>query len=82
MNLDALREQIPDYAKDISLNLGTLAGETTLDTQQLQGCFLAAAHASGVPAVVKAIESAAEGLSPEARSAAKSAAAIMGMNNV
>ena len=82
MNLDALREQIPDYAKDLSLNLGTLAGESTLDPQQLQGAFLAAAHASGVPAVVKAIEAATDGLSPEARAAAKSAASIMGMNNV
>lgn len=82
MNLDALREQIPDYAKDLSLNLSTLAGDTTLDAQQLQGCFLASAYAVGTPAVVKAMEAATEALSPEARSAAKAAAAIMGMNNV
>jgi alkyl hydroperoxide reductase subunit D len=38
----------------------------------------------GTPAVVKAIEAAAAeaGLTPEAANAAKSAAAIMGMNNV
>lgn len=82
MNLDALREQIPDYAKDLSLNLSTLAGDATLDAQQLQGCFLASAYAVGTPAVVKAMEAATEALSPEARSAAKAAAAIMGMNNV
>jgi len=82
MNLDALREQIPDYAKDLSLNLSTLAGETTLDGQQLQGAFLAAAYAVGTPAVTRAVEAAADGLTPEARSAAKSAAAVMGMNNV
>lgn len=82
MNLDALREQIPDYAKDLSLNLSTLAGDTTLDAQQLQGCFLASAYAVGTPAVVKAMEAATEALSSEARSAAKAAAAIMGMNNV
>jgi len=81
MNLDALREQIPAYAKDLSLNLSTLAAETHLNPQQLQGTFLASAHALGVPAVVKAIEAAVD-LSPEARDAAKSAAAIMGMNNV
>ena len=30
MSLDALRDSIPDYAKDIRLNLGTLAAETAL----------------------------------------------------
>jgi len=82
MNLDALREAIPSYAKDLSLNLSSLAGETVLDQQQLQGAFLASAYAVGVPQVVKAIEAAADALTPEARNAAKSAAAIMGMNNV
>jgi len=82
MNFDALRELIPSYAKDLSLNLGSLAGETTLNPQQLQGTFLASAYAVGTTAVVKAIEAAAVDLSPEARDAARSAAAIMGMNNV
>ena len=83
MSLDALREAIPAYAKDISLNLSSLANETTLDEQQKWGCFLASAHAVGTPAVVRAIEAqAATVLSPEVMNAAKSAAAIMGMNNV
>ena len=84
MSLDALREQIPAYAKDLSLNLSSLAGETLLTEQQKWGAFLASAHAVGVPAVVQAVEAAASaaGLSPEAASAARSAAAIMGMNNV
>ncbi|HEY0052599.1 MAG TPA: carboxymuconolactone decarboxylase family protein [Caulobacteraceae bacterium] len=83
MSLDALREAIPAYAKDISLNLSSLANETVLDEQQKWGCFLASAHAVGTPAVIRAIEAqAATVLSPEAMNAAKSAAAIMGMNNV
>jgi alkyl hydroperoxide reductase subunit D len=84
MSLDALREQIPAYAKDLSLNLSSLAGETLLTDQQKWGAFLASAHAVGVPAVVQAVEAAAAGagLSPEAAGAAKAAAAIMGMNNV
>lgn len=82
MNLDALREAVPAYAKDLSLNLGTLSGETTLTPQQLQGTFLASAYAVGVPQVVKAIEAAADALTPEAKNAAKAAAAIMGMNNI
>ena len=84
MSLDALRESLPAYAKDLSLNLSTLAGETTLNDQQKWGTFVASAHAVGVPAVVKAVEAAADaaGLSAEAKTAAKAAAAIMGMNNV
>jgi alkyl hydroperoxide reductase subunit D len=82
MNLDTLREQIPAYAKDLSLNLGSLAAEAGLNAQQLQGCFLASAWATGEPSVVRAIEAAAVDLGPEAREAAKAAAAIMGMNNV
>jgi len=84
MSLDALREQIPAYAKDLSLNLSSLAAETLLTEQQKWGAFLASAHATGAPAVIKAVEAAAAqaGLTPQAASAAKSAAAIMGMNNV
>jgi alkyl hydroperoxide reductase subunit D len=81
MSLHALRDQLPAYAKDLSLNLSSLAGETLLTDQQKWGCFLASAHAVGQPDVVKAIEAAAV-LSDEARTAAKAAAAIMGMNNV
>ena len=83
MSIDALREQIPDYAKDIRLNLGSLAGETILTDQQKYGAFLVSALAGRNAVVIKAIEDeVAEKLSPEAKSAAKSAAAIMAMNNV
>ncbi len=83
MSMDALRDLIPAYAKDLSLNLSTLASETSLTDQQKWGCFLSCAHAVGVAPVVKALEAAAaEVLTPEALTAAKSAAAIMGMNNV
>jgi lipoyl-dependent peroxiredoxin subunit D len=83
MSLETLKTEIPDYAKDLKLNLSSLARETVLDDQKKWGTFLASAHALGVPAVVRAIEAeVAETLSPEAKSGAKSAAAIMGMNNV
>ncbi len=84
MSLDALRETLPAYAKDLSLNLSSLAAETLLTDQQKWGAFVASAHAVGQPAVVKAVEAAAieAGLSAEALTAAKAAAAIMGMNNV
>jgi alkyl hydroperoxide reductase subunit D len=77
MSLDALREKLPDYAKDLKLNLGALANETLLTEQQKWGCFLAAAHAGGVAELVRAFEAEAETrLTPEARQAAKAAAAI------
>ncbi len=84
MTLDALRESLPVYARDIATNLGVLANETILTGQQKWGTFVASAHAIGVGEVVRAIEASATeaGLSDEAKTAAKAAAAIMGMNNV
>jgi alkyl hydroperoxide reductase subunit D len=83
MSLDALRDQIPDYAKDIRLNLGTLASETTLSEQQKYGTFLASAHGARNAEVIRATEAfVADKLSPEAVNAARAAAAVMAMNNV
>ena len=84
MSIEALREMLPAYAKDLSLNLSTLAGETTLTEQQKWGVFVASAYAVGQPDVVRNINAQAEGadVSVEALTAAKAAAAIMGMNNV
>src|ERR1700760_2010799 len=84
MSIDALRELLPAYAKDLSLNLSTLAGETTLNEQQKWGTFVAAAYAVGQPDVVRQVNAAAEafGASTETLTAARAAAAIMGMNNV
>ena len=84
MSLDQLRETIPPYAKDLSLNLSSLAAETVLPDQQKWGAFVASAHAVGVGPVIRAVEESARaaGLSEEALTGAKAAAAIMGMNNV
>lgn len=81
MSIDALRDQLPAYAKDLSLNLSSLANETVLNDQQKWGCFLASAYAVAQPDTLKAIDAAAQ-LSDEARTAAKAAGAIMGMNNI
>ena len=83
MSLDALRDRIPDYAKDIRLNLGTLAAETTLSDQQKYGTFLASAYGARNRSVIDAIAGWTDDkLSAEAKTAAKAAAAIMAMNNV
>ena len=83
MSIDSLKSRIPDYAKDLKLNLGSLATEPSLSQQQRAGTFVAAALASRNAEVSAAIvgEFGAQ-LSPEALGAAKAAAAIMGMNNV
>lgn len=83
MSVDTLKSALPDYAKDLKLNIGSLLNETVLSDQQKFGCFLACAYAVGQPDVVRAIAAETESkLSPEAARAAKAAAAIMGMNNV
>lgn len=83
MGLDSLREQIPDYAKDIRLNLGSLANETVLSDQQKWGAFLATALATGNAKVIEAFIAETDSkLSDGAKTAARSAAAIMAMNNV
>ncbi|MEL7488635.1 MAG: carboxymuconolactone decarboxylase family protein [Pseudomonadota bacterium] len=83
MSIDALRDQIPDYAKDIRLNLGSLLNETVLSDQQKYGAVLASALASRNATVIAAAKAEAEAkLSPEALTAAKAAAAIMAMNNI
>jgi alkyl hydroperoxide reductase subunit D len=83
MSIDTLKNQIPEYAKDIKLNLSSLANDETLSEQQLWGTFLASAMATGNADVIADIEAeAAEHLNDEAANAAKAAAAIMAMNNV
>ena len=83
MSLDALKNRIPDYAKDIKLNVSSLGRESVLDDQKKYGCFLASAYAIGDREVLTDILGEVEDkLSAEAISGAKAAAAIMGMNNV
>ena len=83
MSLEALRARLPEHAKDLKLNLGSLATEPVLNQQQLAGTFVASAIASRNAEVTRAILAEfGPKLSPEALAAAKAAAAIMGMNNV
>jgi lipoyl-dependent peroxiredoxin subunit D len=83
MSLENLKNSLPDYAKDIRLDLGSLATEASLSAEQRAGTFLASAIASRNATVTEAIlEAFGPDLSPEALSAAKAAASIMAMNNV
>ncbi len=83
MSIEALQNSIPDFAKDVRLNLTSMASDETLEPQTKYGLFLASAIATRNPAVISAMEAvAAEKLTPAAVAAAKSAAAVMAMNNI
>ena len=83
MPIDTLKARLPDYAKDLRLNLSSLAAEPTLTEQQRAGTFVASALAARNPEVTEAIMAEfASRLAPEALEAAKAAAATMAMNNI
>ncbi len=83
MSLKEFAEALPDFAKDLRLNLGSLLSDQTLGDQRKYGLILACAHGSGYRPIVAAAEAEVEGkLSPEAANAARAAAAVMAMNNV
>jgi alkyl hydroperoxide reductase subunit D len=84
--LDAIRDSIPDYARDLKLNLGTVlapTGAPGLNEKQIWGVAVASAIASRNVGFAKQIEALAVGKLDEAYlTAARAAAAIMGMNNI
>ncbi len=83
MSMADLARQLPDYAKDIRLNIGSLLNEPVLGDQRKYGTLLACAHATGHRPLIDAAEAEAGArLSTEAANAARAAAAIMAMNNV
>jgi alkyl hydroperoxide reductase subunit D len=83
MTLEAILESLPDYAKDLRLNWSALVNATELNDNQKWGSFVAAAYGARSPKLLAAVEAeAASHVSPEVLTAAKGAAAIMGMNNI
>ena len=83
MSLKEFADTLPDYAKDIRLNLSSLLNDQLLGDQRKYGLLLACAHGSGYRPLVAAAEAeCAPRLSPEAANAARGAAAVMAMNNV
>jgi alkyl hydroperoxide reductase subunit D len=83
MSLDTLKDRIPDYAKDLRLNLSNIPTIASLTPQQLWGTVLASALATGNETVIQDVYATArQELSETAITAAKAAHAIMGMNNI
>jgi len=81
--LAALRDALPDFARDLRINLGNVLDSANLTPQQVWGTAVASAIACRNPRLREAVSAAAAPhLSPAAAAAARMAAALMGMNNV
>lgn len=86
MDLTTIKNQLPDYARDLKLNLSSVTDPDSvngLNPRQVYGTALASAYAVSRPDLVEAICAAAgDQLDESYTRAAKGAAALMGMNNV
>lgn len=87
MSFEAFKSAIPDYAKDIKLNLSSVlsaqAGSLSLSAEQIAGIALASAYATKQDDLIAAIKAYADSVLPEqTQSAAKAATSIMAMNNI
>ena len=77
--LQALKDRMPEYAKDIRLNLDGTIARSSLAPEDALGVALAAAFASGSKPLIEAFKAAVP--APEGY-AALTAASLMAMNNV
>lgn len=78
-----MKDRIPDFAKDVRLNLASMMADETLSPQSKYGLLLSSATAARNPIVTGAMESAAGVvMTPAAVEATKSAASVMVMNNI
>ncbi len=86
ITLDAIRDALPDYARDLKLNLGSVltpTGAPGLSEKQIWAVALASAIASRNLPFARDIEALASAhLDAAYLNAARAAAAIMGMNNI
>ena len=86
MSLEIIKDLVKDYGKDIRINLEnvlTTDGAPGLSETQILGTFLASAYATKNEKLKELAEAVVEGrLSSEEIEGVKSAATIMGMNNI
>lgn len=83
-SLDALRESLPDYARDIKINLGNVLTPGVLDAAQCYGVAIACARAVQHPVLENALIAAAReaGVVQGVIDDAHASAVLMAMNNV
>lgn len=80
--VDQVKASIPDHAKDIKLNLDAVINRSGLDEIDAHACALAAAIMAGNGELAFEISMNGSLMGTPEREAAKTAAALMGMNNV
>jgi lipoyl-dependent peroxiredoxin subunit D len=81
--LEQLRNQLPEAAKDIKLNLQTVFQASSLTSAQAWGVALAASLAARQPPLAHAVLAEAQSqVESQTIEDAKAAAVLMGMNNV
>lgn len=82
-SLDQLRDTMPEYARDLKVNLQSVLGEGSLTEAQRLGVALACAAASRNSALVAALEAETrQKVGDAVAEDARAAAALMGMTNV
>ena len=77
-----IKESIPDHSKDIKLNIDAVINRSGLDLIDAHACALAAAIAAGNGELAFEIQMNGPLMGAEEREAAKTAASLMGQNNV
>ena len=83
MSLKQFTDTLPDYAKDLRLNLGSILSDQLMAEERKLSLLLACAHGSGYKPLVEATEAEVAGkLDDKVANAARGAAAVMAMNNV
>src|SRR3954454_9536327 len=83
MSIEALRGKLPDYAKDLKLNLSGIFNTPNLTPQQAWGTAVVSALASHQPGVTRAVVTdAAQRLELPSLNGTTAAAAIMVMNTI
>jgi alkyl hydroperoxide reductase subunit D len=80
MELQSLKERIPDYARDLRLNLDAVLNRSSLTPAEAAGAALAAAFAAKSAPLVASLRD-GSALDTTHVQAALTAAALMGMNN-
>ncbi|MDX2083088.1 MAG: carboxymuconolactone decarboxylase family protein [Rickettsiales bacterium] len=84
-NLESLKSLIPDYAKDVKINLQTLLNSQNqlLTQNQIFGAALSCAFAIKEKTLIKILQNEVQNILSEAEiTAVKSSAILMAMNNI
>ncbi|NBV06406.1 MAG: alkyl hydroperoxide reductase [Proteobacteria bacterium] len=84
-NLEELKSAIPDYAKDVKINLSSLLSQENqvLTLKQIFGAALTSAYVAKQKTLIEVLKNEVQNILSEAEiKAVKTAAALMGMNNI